>query len=68
MLEYMQQGGRITALSALNMFGCLRLSGRIFDLRAQGYPVLDKWVTTSTKKRVKEYYMNISSGSIDNSI
>lgn len=30
---HLESGGKLTALEALKMFGCLRLSGRIHDLR-----------------------------------
>lgn len=32
-LMWLQAGNSLTAYQALNMFGCLRLSGRIYDLR-----------------------------------
>lgn len=57
-LAHLQKGGSVTSLSALLDFGCLRLSGRIFDLREQGYPILDEWVTTPSGKRVKRYYIS----------
>jgi len=31
-LEYMRQGNSITPLEALNLFGCMRLGARIYDL------------------------------------
>jgi hypothetical protein len=39
-LKYMKTHKKgITALKALEICGCLRLSGRIFDLRKQGYEI-----------------------------
>lgn len=38
-LEYMKKHGSITPLEALQHIGCLRLSGRIFDLRQEGYRI-----------------------------
>ena len=39
-LKYLQTHKRgITQLKALEKFGCLRLSGRIHDLREQGYTI-----------------------------
>lgn len=32
-LDYMREGKEITALEALNLFGCLRLSARIKDIK-----------------------------------
>ena len=39
-LKYMQTHKTgITPIQALEKFGCLRLSGRIYDLRDQGYEI-----------------------------
>jgi len=56
-LAFMQAGGSITPLEALNLCGSLRLGARIAELRAEGWPVESKWVVTSTGKRVKSYYI-----------
>ena len=32
-LDYMREGKEITSLEALNLFGCLRLSARIKDIK-----------------------------------
>lgn len=56
-LQYLQRGGKVTSLSALSLFGCLRLSGRAFDLRRAGFDVRDRWIETTSGKRVKEYYI-----------
>ena len=39
-LEYLEIGNKITALEALNNFGCFRLSSRIFDLRQKGHNII----------------------------
>lgn len=52
----LDQGQRITAIDALNKFGCFRLSARIKDLKDQGYPIEDRFIETETGKRVKEYW------------
>lgn len=52
----MDQGKRITAIDALKNFGCFRLSARIKDLKDQGYPIEDRFITTESGKRVKEYW------------
>ena len=36
-LAYLKQGGSLSPLEALNMFGCARLGARIYDLKKQGY-------------------------------
>lgn len=56
-LAFLQQGGRITSLSALNQFGCLRLSARIKDLRDSGWQISDQFITVPSGKRVKQYFM-----------
>ncbi len=38
-LTHMQKGMYITPLQALRLYGCLRLSARILNLREAGYPV-----------------------------
>lgn len=38
-LNHMQKGMHITPLQALKLYGCLRLSARILNLREAGYPV-----------------------------
>jgi hypothetical protein len=59
-LNYLKAGNKITALKALKFFGCLRLSGRIYDLKKQGHKIQSNF-TTSTYlgevKRYKEYYI-----------
>lgn len=56
-LAHLLNGGQVTSLSALTDFGCLRLSGRIFELREQGYPIVDEWVNTPSGKRLKRYFI-----------
>lgn len=56
-IKHLMGGGRITAISALYAFGCLRLSARIFNLRNNGWVIRDQFVTTQRGKRVKEYFI-----------
>jgi len=56
--EHLLQGKTITALDALRLFGCLRLSGRIHDLRhKEGLPIHSRMITRSGK-RIAEYYLS----------
>jgi hypothetical protein len=55
-LSYLQKGGKITPLEALNKFGCLRLSGRIFDLKEDGHDIKMKMVVRNGK-RVAQYWI-----------
>jgi hypothetical protein len=50
-LNYLKKGNKITPLSALNKFGCFRLSGRVFELRRAGHKI----ATIPTKSRGKVF-------------
>ena len=50
LLQYLRRFDSITPLEALNAFGCLRLSARVADLRADGYSI-----TTELHKGTKNY-------------
>lgn len=51
-------GHSITQLEALKMFGSLRLSAIIFDLRDEGLPIITEKFQVSPKKRVAKYYID----------
>ena len=56
--DHLRRGKRITSLDALRLFGCLRLSGRIYDLRRNdNMPIQKRTITTLTGKRIAEYYL-----------
>ena len=59
-LKYMKtHKSGITQLKAIEKFGCLRLSGRIHDLREQGYPILTNIIEVPNRygetRRIAEY-------------
>lgn len=59
-LKYMKTHKKgITQLKALEKFGCLRLSGRIHDLRSMGYPIMTNIIEVPNRygevSRVAEY-------------
>ncbi len=56
-LAYLREGNRLTALEALERFGCFRLAARIHELRAQHWAIQERTVETRGGKRVAEYYM-----------
>ena len=59
--KYLEEGHRLTPIDALNLFGCFRLSGRIFDLKARGLDIkMDMVENKSTGKRYAEYYLDKS--------
>jgi hypothetical protein len=55
-LEWMLLGCKITAIEALNQFGCLRLAGRISDIKKY-MPVKSRFIKVESGKRVKEYWI-----------
>ena len=54
-LNYLQSGKGLTALDALQKFGCFRLSARIHELK-KSYPIQSQFVQRG-KKQVKLYYI-----------
>lgn len=58
-LRHLETHRGITAIVALDRYGCFRLAARISDLRAQGYQIttLSKEVINryGEKKRIAEY-------------
>jgi hypothetical protein len=56
-LAHMMGGKRITALEALNLFGCLRLASRINDLRNQGFIIQKQMIKTESEKHVMQYWI-----------
>lgn len=59
-LAYLKNGGRITSLEALRMFGCMRLASRINDLKKR-YPeitiMVERVIIPNNNKRVAQYYI-----------
>lgn len=53
-LNYLQKGNKLTPLKALKLFSCLRLGGRIYDLKQQGHNIISTMVTRNGR-RVAEY-------------
>nr|WP_321523312.1 helix-turn-helix domain-containing protein [uncultured Macellibacteroides sp.] len=51
--EHLENGGTLTPLEALNLFGCFRLSGRIHDLRSSGIDVKTEIVQIGGKNVAK---------------
>lgn len=58
-LNHMLSGGSITALEALQLFGCLRLAARIHDIRGMGIEVKSGSMTTETGKRIAVYSLGV---------
>lgn len=60
-LEYLQSGGSLTPMEALQMFGCMRLGARVYDLIREGYPIQGKMEVHKNEngeyKSYKRYWM-----------
>jgi len=46
--KYLEKGKKLTALDALYLFGCFRLSARIFDLREMGLGIKAERISVSS--------------------
>lgn len=60
-LNYMKKHGSITSLDAFRDIGCTRLSGRIFDLKKEGYVITKEMIKVPTRDGetwVAEYRLN----------
>lgn len=57
-LEYLQSGGALTPIEALNLFGCFRLGARIWNLRKAGHPIDDELVHEGRKKFSRYFWAN----------
>ena len=57
--DWLEQGNVIDGMTALNLFGCFRLPSHICDLKERGMKITDRWKTTESGKRVKEYLLGV---------
>lgn len=64
--EHLLGGKSLTSLEALELCGCLRLSGRIHDLRGRGMPISTEMVEINGK-RVARYSMSADDASVASS-
>lgn len=55
----LMRGESITPLDALNRWGCMRLGGRILELRKTGLPIVTR-IVRAGKKRYAEYSLQAS--------
>ena len=56
-LSYLKTGATLTPLEALKMFGSLRLAGRIYDLKEDGWPIVCDRLDVGDGKLVGHYYL-----------
>jgi cbb3-type cytochrome oxidase cytochrome c subunit len=59
-LEHMMTKGTITPLEAMNEYGIMRLSGRIYDLRHMGYNVHRKIIAVRNRDGESAYVAQYS--------
>lgn len=59
--RYLEDGNSLTALQALNHFGCARLASRIDELRQAGLNIETRWLRVQNRQgkwvRVAEYWL-----------
>ena len=53
--KHLERGKTLTQAQAARLFNCWRLSGRIHDLRRQGYNILTENITTKHDGAVKTF-------------
>ena len=56
-LSHLKTGATLTPLEALKMFGSLRLAGRIYDLKEDGWPIVCDRLDVGDGKLVGHYYL-----------
>lgn len=54
-LQHLLAGESLTPLGALELFDCLRLGGRIHELRELGYAIETEIIELPNKKRIAQY-------------
>ena len=59
-LQYLQDGKKLTCLNAFNELGITQVAARIFELKELGHPIKEKMITVTNrydeKCSVAEYY------------
>ena len=48
-LDYLKRGNTLTGLEALNLFGTMKLSTRVSELRQEGHEILHQMVRRNNK-------------------
>ena len=56
-LLFLESGGSLSTMDALEKFGSFRLSARIKNLRDLGDNIHTDWFTTTNGKKVARYYI-----------
>lgn len=53
--NYLENGGELTQLDVIRLFGCLRLGARIYDLKKAGMAIKKETVHENNKHFAKYY-------------
>ena len=56
-MEHLARKGSITPAEALVAYSCMRLAGRIYDLREQGHNIQTQMKTDSVGTRYASYHL-----------
>ena len=56
-LNYLQSGGSLSPIEALNKFNCFRLAARIGALRKEGHDIQTEIVTEENCKKFAVYFL-----------
>lgn len=62
--HYLESGGKITPLEALDKFGCFRLAAIVYNLKEEGVEVKTRMIKEG-QKTYAEYYLENPSGNKD---
>jgi hypothetical protein len=54
-LAHLEAGHTLTAVEALERFGCFRLAARVEELRRAGHEIVSEMIATPSGARVAEY-------------
>jgi hypothetical protein len=56
-LDHLLSGKPLTALDALNEYGCFRLAARVHELRRAGHDIEETMVSSKAGKRHASYFI-----------
>ena len=56
-LDHLLSGKPLTALDALNEYGCFRLAARVHELRRAGHDIKEVMVSSKAGKRHASYFI-----------
>ena len=54
-IKHLEKGKSLTPLKALDKFDCFRLSGRIYELREDGWEINTEMINLKSGKRIARY-------------